>query len=207
MPRFATLTLRDFLEQVGAKTPAPGGGAVASAAGAIAAALTKMVVAYSVGKKSLAEHQPALEDAARMLERTAALLMDLADEDAAAYGLVNELSRLPENDPRRIRDYPAATAAAVQAPMATLAACCDLLRLVETLAPITNRHLRSDLAISAVLAEAAGRSAWWNVAVNLPQMGDGAQAARVREECRGMLEQAGGRRASGTTSSGSTTGN
>src|SRR5262245_33046677 len=91
MTGLASLTLHDFLAQVGAKTPAPGGGAVASAAGAIAAALAKMVVSYSIGKKSLAEHQPMLQQAAGSLERASALLLALADEDAAAYGLVNEL--------------------------------------------------------------------------------------------------------------------
>ena len=194
MSSLGSLTLSDFLAQVGAKTPAPGGGAVASAAGAIAAALAKMVVSYSLGKKSLAEHQPALQQAASSLERASALLLALADEDAAAYGLVNELSRLPETDERRIREMPAAAEAAVAAPRATLGACCDLLRLIESLGPISNRQLRSDLAISAVLAEAAAKSAWWNVAVNLSLLTDPRRVADIRAECEELLTQASERR-------------
>ena len=33
------------------------------------------------------------------------ILLRLGDEDAMAYSLVNELMKLPESDPRRMRDY------------------------------------------------------------------------------------------------------
>src|SRR3954462_11770964 len=114
---FASTTLHEFLTQTAAKTPTPGGGAVASAVGALSAALAQMVVSYSLGKKNLADHQPRLNDAAHILERARGLLMELAEEDAAAYGLVNELQKLPETDPRRAQ-LPAANAASVQVPLA-----------------------------------------------------------------------------------------
>jgi formiminotetrahydrofolate cyclodeaminase len=185
-----SLTLDEFLRQVGAKVPAPGGGAVACSTGATAAALAKMVVEYSLGKKNLAEHQPALARAAAALARLADLFMLLADEDAAAYGLVNELSKLPETDERRRREYTAAAAAAVQAPRAALAACADLLTLIESLVPITNRHLRSDLAIAGVLGEAGAKAAWWNVAINLSLIPDPDRRAAVEAECRAEIDRA-----------------
>lgn len=165
MPDLRSLTLLELLDAVAAKQPTPGGGAVASATGALAAALAQMVVNYSVGKKNLAAHQSDLAEAVVVLERARAVLLQLADEDAAAYGAVNELSRLPESDPRRAA-LPEAQAACVGVPLATAAACVDLLRLFKALAPKTNRHLRSDLAIAAVLAQAAARSSRWNVLVN-----------------------------------------
>ena len=188
------LTFGELLDQVGAKTPAPGGGAVASAVGAVASALGRMVVAYSIGKKNLAEHQPALERATIVLGRTAELLLELADEDAAAYTLVNELSKLPETDERRRAEWEAAVEAAVNVPRAVVGACGDLLRLLETLEPITNRHLRSDLAIAAVLAEAAARCGWWNVRVNLTLMTDGAARGALEAEMRALLQDAHERR-------------
>ncbi|HYE61580.1 MAG TPA: cyclodeaminase/cyclohydrolase family protein [Phycisphaerales bacterium] len=174
---FASTTIADFLKQTAAKTPTPGGGAVASAVGALSAALAQMVVSYSLGKKNLADHQPRLTEAALILERARAVLLELAEEDAAAYGLVNELQKLPEGDPRRAQ-LPAANAASVQVPLAVMAACVDLLRLFVTLAPITNRQLRSDLAIAAILAEATARGSRWNVEVNLAFLNDDAEKAR-----------------------------
>jgi len=184
---FSQLSVGDFLEMVAAKIPAPGGGAVASCTGGLAAALASMVVAYSLGKKHLADHQPRLDAAAAALERARALMMELAEEDAAAYAAVNELSRLPEGDPRRAEQLGPAQAAAIAAPMSVAAGAADLLRLFEDLAPITNRHLRSDLAIAAVLAAATARSALWNVRVNVPP-GDARGAATVAQAERLVAE-------------------
>lgn len=194
MGRISEQTFGELLSAVGSRTPSPGGGAVASACGALAAALAKMVVAYSLGKKSLAEHQPALERADGALERTIDMLVQLAQEDAEAYALVNELGRLPEGDPRRAQEYSAAVEAAVQAPRSVLGVCCDLLRMLESLTTTSNRHLRSDLAIAAILAEAAGKSAWWNVCVNLDLLSDESRRATLRAECQRMLADAATRR-------------
>lgn len=166
---FSALTLREFIDAIGAKVPTPGGGAVASAVGAIAAALGRMVVSYSLGKKNLAEHQPLLQDADARLIRAARVLMMLADEDAAAYGAVNELSKLPESDPRRV-ELAAAQAASAQVPLSVAAAAVDLLRLFRDLAGTTNRYLRSDLGIAAVLARATVDASRWNVLINLPSL-------------------------------------
>lgn len=184
-----------FLDEVGSKSPAPGGGAVASITGALAAALGRMVVAYSVGKKSLAEHQPALERARQLLGRTSDMLLELAREDAMAYESVNALMKLPESDERRIAEWASAVEAAVNAPRAVAGACADLLRLLESLAPITNRHLRSDLAIAAVLADAGARSGWWNVRVNLELIPEEARRLAIRNEMRQLLSEADARRA------------
>jgi formiminotetrahydrofolate cyclodeaminase len=176
------MTFGTLLDAVAAKSPTPGGGAVASAVGALAAALAGMVVSYSVGKKSLAMHEPLLKEAQAELTRARAILLRLADEDAAAYGLVNELQRLPESDARRREQLPAALEASVQPPLATIATSVTLLRLFERLATTTNRQLRSDLAIAAVLAEATARASWWNVAVNAGFLPDSARAKAVLEE-------------------------
>ena len=41
------LPLRDFLADIAARTPTPGGGSVAAAVGAFAAALARMALAYT----------------------------------------------------------------------------------------------------------------------------------------------------------------
>ncbi len=182
MAGFGDLNVDTFFEQLGAKTPAPGGGAAACMAGATAAALAHMVVAYSLGKKNLAEHETHLQQASASLARVRALMLQLADEDAAAYALVNELQKLPEGDARREAEFTGAAEAAVAVPRAALALSLDMLRLVESLCGRSNKFLRSDLAIAAVLGEAAARSAWWNVNINLPLLTDVAERGRIGAE-------------------------
>ncbi len=176
-----------LLEAIAAKTPTPGGGAVAGSVGAIAASLAHMVVAYSLGKKNLAQHQPALEAASRQLLRISQMYVQLAEEDAAAYGLVNALQKLPETDPRRVAELPGAQRAAVDVPLAAMALSVELLRLCEALQPMTNVYLKSDLGIATVLAEATSRSSGWNVHINLAGLPVGEQDA-VRSQYQNLLE-------------------
>lgn len=182
---FGDMSVNEFLVAVGSKTPTPGGGAVASVVGALGVSLAQMVLNYSIGKKSLASHEGRLRGAMMQLTRASELFLALAAEDAEAFGLVSTLSRLPEGDARRRAELPEAMAASVQVPMTTIAACADVLRLFEELASITNKQLRSDLAIAAVLADAAARCSRWNVLVNMSGITD---PARRMERSRQMNE-------------------
>jgi formiminotetrahydrofolate cyclodeaminase len=193
MTSLDTGTFSDLLGRIASKTPTPGGGAVAAATGALATSLAQMVVSYSLGKKSLASHQAELERADQSLRIARHLFLELGEEDAQAYGLVNELSRLPEGDRRR-SELRGAVAASIQVPQAVIAACDDLLRLCEKLAPITNSQLRSDLAIAAVLAEAAARASRWNVAVNAAMLSDGDAKRRALADADRALADAAARR-------------
>ena len=185
----APLPFESLLAMLASKSPTPGGGAAAGMVGATAAALAGMVVAYSIGRKSLAQHQAFLEDARSRLERARALFLILADEDAEAYGHLNALMRLPEDHPDRVSGWASAVAGAIAPPRATLAAACDLLRLCEELVGKTNPHLSSDLAVAAVQGEAAARSAAWNVRVNAPSL-PGDERAGVLAETDSLLGDA-----------------
>lgn len=187
------LSVSELLAAVGAKTPAPGGGAVASVAGALASALGRMVVAFSVNKASLSAHKPELERASRVLERAGQVLLELAHEDALAYTQLNTLQKLPEDHPERQAGWSAAVATAVDVPRSVMGAACDVLRLVESLVPITNVHLKSDLAIAGILADAAARSAWWNVRANLGLITDPSAHAVLENEGQAMLAEASAR--------------
>jgi len=60
-----SLTVADFLKNVSAKAPTPGGGAVVGVCAATSAALACMVTRYSQGRRSAAEHE---ETYAQMLD-------------------------------------------------------------------------------------------------------------------------------------------
>ncbi|MCC5824517.1 MAG: cyclodeaminase/cyclohydrolase family protein [Phycisphaerales bacterium] len=178
---FADMRLNDLLDALASKCPAPGGGAAAGIVGATAAATAQMVVAYSQGRKSLAEHHSFLDDASGRLTRARVMFLTLADEDAAAYGVLNTLMRLPEDHPDRAAGWAEAVDGAMAPPRATLAAAVELLRLCEELCGKINPNLRSDLGVAGVLGEAAARSAAWNISINLPLLGED-QRGSVRAE-------------------------
>lgn len=162
---FSQHTIQQFLSELAAKTPTPGGGAAAPVSGAIGASLANMVVSYSLGKKNLAEHQTALEAASEALSAFTRRFQALAEEDAVAYARMNELQRLPEGDPRK-GELAGATDKAIDVPVQVVALCLETLELCARLAPISNKFLLSDLAIAAVLLESCARASRWNVLIN-----------------------------------------
>lgn len=191
MSGLGSSTLSDLLQAVAEKSPTPGGGAVASAVAALAAALGSMVVSYSVGKKSLADHAATLELAAGELATARSMLIRLADEDAVAYASLNAAWKLDKSDPTREKQMAAAAELALAPPMAVIATCTNVLRLIESLCDKSNRNLRSDFAIAAVLADAAVRASKWNVLINLPLLvSDTARAPIQAELDRELAESA-----------------
>src|SRR3954454_12967740 len=88
-------TIDAFLTAAAAKQPAPGGGSVTALAGALAASMGEMVVNYSLGKKNLAPHQPALTASLKELTNARNVLLMLMAEDQAAYEAMTALRKLP----------------------------------------------------------------------------------------------------------------
>lgn len=176
--------LHALIESIAAKTPTPGGGAVASITAALASALGRMVVNYSVEKKSLAKHEPVNREALQTLEKAGKDSLELAEADARAYARLNDLWKLDKNDVRRKNEFPAAVDAAIAAPRAVLQSSMGMLAMMAKLPATTNSMLHSDLAIAAILADAAARSAAWNVRINLPMLED----AEKRTTLEGELE-------------------
>ena len=179
-----------FLESLGQKTPTPGGGAVAGVTAAIGAALGRMVVSYSLGKTSLAEHADRHADAMAALEQFQRRMIELADDDAEAYLALNELSRLDPDDERRQREYEPALLRAITVPLEVMTAGTETLERLESLRGRTNKWLFSDLAIAAILIEAAVRSAAWNVRINLPQLASKDRAAGFEATVAATLAEA-----------------
>lgn len=183
-------TVAGLLEAIAAKTPVPGGGAVAALVGALGAALANMVVAYSAGRKSLAAHAALHEEAATALAALAESALALADADAEAYAALAELWKLPEDDPLRRDGWEDAVTAAIEAPRAVIEVAVSTFQWLERLADTTNPNLASDLAIAAVLAETAVRAAAWNVRINLPHVQDDRDAARWGEAAEHAVAEA-----------------
>jgi len=78
-------TCTDFAAALAAKESVPGGGGAAAYVGALGVALCSMVGNFTTGKKKYADVE---EDVQRMLAEAETIrvrLIDLVDEDAAAF--------------------------------------------------------------------------------------------------------------------------
>jgi formiminotetrahydrofolate cyclodeaminase len=181
-----------FCEQLASRKPTPGGGSAAALAGALAAALGQMVANYTLGKKKYAEVQPRVKEIAERLGRARAMLERLIDEDASAYGVLNEAFALDKSDPQRAAAVEQAARFAGSVPLETAALCGSVHADAKVLGEIGNRLLRSDADAAAALAEAGLRAAAANVRANLPLMGvePAAEIGRQLESLLAGLERA-----------------
>jgi formiminotetrahydrofolate cyclodeaminase len=169
-------TVEAFLASLSAATPTPGGGSVSALAGALSVALSRMVGGLALGKAGYEGAQAELRDLearARILQRR---LLNLADEDAAAYDGVLRAMRLPKsNDSERATRISAVQAAyrrAAEVPLETVERCVEALELARQAAEWGNRGASTDCGVAALLAEAAARGAGLNVRVNLSSIRD-----------------------------------
>jgi formiminotetrahydrofolate cyclodeaminase len=171
------VTIGDFLEQLAAKVPAPGGGAAAALQAGQAAALLAMVGRYSQSPK-YAEHAHTIERVIAEADERRAEALQLAEEDAEAFRVVSQAYRLPKDTPEqqdaRKQAIHAALVEAARPPAAVVAGAIRLVELAEELLPIGNRNLLTDVAAAAAAASAAATTARVNVEVNLggPAEGD-----------------------------------
>lgn len=174
-----TTSIAEFLKAAAAKQPAPGGGSAAALAGALAASMSEMVLNYSVGKKSLAAYEPALQAALAELGRARQLLLRLMVEDQQAYEALTAAKKLPEASPTRQRDFHVALLASIRVPQAMGATALAILELADRLVDKVNHYLLSDLAVSCELAMATVRCAVYNVRANLPDVIDPADRQQI----------------------------
>lgn len=110
-------------------------------------------------------------------------LLQLADEDSAAYGAYAAAMKLPRETPdeqaARTEAIRAAARVAAEVPLRCVQACLEVVQGAEMLAARCNVNASSDLDVASLLAEAAAHGAAANVRVNLPAVGDEAWATET----------------------------
>jgi formiminotetrahydrofolate cyclodeaminase len=176
------LQVEALLRNLGEKQPTPGGGAAASVTAALGLAAGRMVLAYSLGRSELAEHEVANTAAIQELEAWRDEAMRLAEADAAAFQVLSALWKLPKDHPDRVADWHGAVRNAIAAPLAVCRLCRQACELLGQLPAKTNPMLASDLAVASILLQAACAAAAWNVRINLPSLDCDAERARYAGE-------------------------
>ena len=182
-------TVGRFLDAVAAPTPTPGGGSASAFAGALAAALSRMVAGLARDRKGYEDQQAVLRDLESRAVRIQARLVELVDEDAKAYEAVLAAMRLPRTTDaeraERVDRMQAAYQRATEVPLETMRLGVEALELAEVAADKGNRSATTDAGVAVLLSEAAIRGASLNCRVNLASIRD----ERVREDMeKGMTD-------------------
>lgn len=176
---FGDSTLQGYLDQLAAKVPAPGGGAVAALHAAQGAALVAMVARYTTRAKD-ADNRPVIDRIIAAADAARERSLELADADAAAFTAVGAAYKLPKDTDEQVtartEAITAALLGAARVPAAVVAAADEIVSLATELLPIGNPNVVTDIGAAADCARAAAASSQLNIAINVASLGTGAGA-------------------------------
>ncbi len=166
--------IKDYLEILGSEAPAPGGGAVSALTAAQGIALVMMVANLTIGKEKYKKFEKVNQECLKVAEGYLERLIELMEEDAKAFNLVTTAYKMPketeEEKKERSKAIKEATMFATIVPVEVMEASYEGLRLTTTLMGKSNPNVVSDLGAAAVKLDAAIKSSWLNVKINLPSL-------------------------------------
>jgi glutamate formiminotransferase/formiminotetrahydrofolate cyclodeaminase len=188
-------TFRQLVEQTAARTPTPGGGAVAALSASLGAALLLMVVRFSRGKKKNEAREDDLAAAEQHLQAQLDRLLPVAERDCAAFDRVSAAYKLPKEGPEqeqlRARAIDEAMLGAMMVPEELICMARDAMAAVAPVTDCVSANIISDLGAGAEMLRAAAQAALLNVRINAGFLVDRKvaaaalqRAAAVRDEIR-----------------------
>jgi len=178
-PRLASMSIRDFIDELSSESPAPGGGSVSALAGAMGAALASMVAVLSHTKKGFESKHTDLDRIAVRAQELKDQLLAAVDADTDAFDRLLEAMRLPKDDPNRNLAMADATIGAAEVPLGVLEACPEVIELCREIARIGLQASLSDAGVGAQVARAAAAGAYQNVCINLGGLADDPRKANL----------------------------
>lgn len=187
---FAGFTIQQFLDALANSEPTPGGGTAAAITGAMGASLLTMVTGLAKSKTSTEDEKTALAQAREPLAAIRGRLVQLADEDTAAFNEVMAAYRLPKagDDEKAARStaIERALQRATAVPLETLRECVRGIEIASVVATNGNRSAASDVGVAIGLLEAAAAGAEANVRINLGGLKDEAFKLAMATETSGL---------------------
>lgn len=177
----------EFAGALAAKESVPGGGGAAAYVGALGVALCSMAGNFTAGKEKYAEYE---DDVQRMLaegEEIRSRLLELVEEDAAAFYPLSRAYGIPKDDPGRADELERCTKDALACPLEMMRQIAKSIELLEEMNVKGSRMLVSDVGCGAVCAAAAMRAASMNVFINTRSLADRDFAEAVEAEADELL--------------------
>jgi len=147
----------------------------------MAAGLAVMVASMSRGKKAYAQYERQLSEAILRLGKLREELKAAIDDDAEAFNSVMAAYKKAKESSDGDELIGAALKQATNVPLGVAERAREIAGIVDSLRPITNPNMKSDLVTAAALAKATIEGALANVEINLESLKDAQFAGQVRQ--------------------------
>lgn len=191
----ASLTVRSFVELVGARTSAPGGGSVSALVASLGAALGAMVGWMSYGNKKFEHLDSTMRKLIPPLHYKMKELIPLIDADTNAFTDYMTAMKMPKKTEaeQKIRKekMQEGLKKAINVPLSVMRISDSCWEAMINMAKHGNIASKSDLEVGAKSLETGIWGAFKNVEINLPAIEDEYYKKEILGEANLILENAG----------------
>ncbi len=189
--RLVSMNLTDFVNETASESPAPGGGSISAAMGAMGVALGTMVANLSSHKKGWDDRWEEFSNHAEKGKKLQNELLALIDEDTHAFNAIMEAFSLAKNSPeeKEIRKtaIQKATLNAIEIPLKTMQTAFEGFELIQQMVKTGNPNSVSDAGVGALAIRSCIMGAWLNVKINASSFEDKSVVNNILEKGQNII--------------------
>lgn len=190
----ASLSVRDFVEILGARTAAPGGGSAAALVAAMGSGLGAMVGWMTYGSRKWESLDATMRRLIGPLHNAMQELIPMIDEDTDAFNDYMTAMRLPkgtdEEKAKRHEAMQEGLKTAVRVPLRVMQIGDGCWDYMEEMAEHGNLNSKSDLEVGARSLELGIWGAYRNIVINMGDIEDEAWKDTINSEAEAMVSRA-----------------
>jgi glutamate formiminotransferase/formiminotetrahydrofolate cyclodeaminase len=174
------MTLEDFADETASESPAPGGGSISAAVGALGVSLGTMVANLSSHKAGWDDRWEEFSIVAGKGQKLKEELLFLVDEDTRAFNRIMDAFGLPKGTDEEKKARKAAiqdaSKYAIQVPYRVMEKSLESMEVMKAMAETGLEASVSDVGVGALCARTAVMGAYLNVKINAGGLEDKAFA-------------------------------
>ncbi len=190
----AGLSVRGFIEEVAARSSAPGGGSVSAAVAAVGVGLGSMVAKLTHGVRKFEDVQLHMEEVIPPLHTLTQELIPMIDADTSAFNEYMEGLRMPKTteEEKRLRSkkMESGLKTAIQVPLTTMRLGDAAWDALITVAKYGNPASKSDTQVAAKSLETGIWGAYQNVLINMVGIKDKTYEEEILAEAEEIQRRA-----------------
>ena len=187
------MDLELFADETASESPAPGGGSISAYIGALGIALGTMVANLSSHKRGWDHRWKEFSDWAEKGQQIKESLLDLVDQDTAAFNGIMDAFGLPKTSAAekqlRSEAIEEATRKAIEIPLKVMALALESMDVLVKMAEIGNPNSISDAGVGSLCSRSAVMGAYLNVKINAVGLKDQVYARDKIKAGQEMVDQ------------------
>lgn len=188
------MSVKQFINEIAARTSSPGGGSASAAIAAIGAGLATMVGQLTYGIRKFEDVDRQIRAALPKLFDTTLALIPMIDKDTQAFDSYMEAMRLPKNTDEenliRNNKMQEGLKKAIEVPLSTMKLANSIWEEVKEIARYGNIASHSDVEVGARALEVGIWGAYRNVLINLPTIEDNDYKNSILKEAEEIVSYA-----------------